>query len=165
MTKLTSIMSAYDTKKILSGTTERMRDSLKVNVFCAISEINFHGPFSFDGKVIGDVHREISQNRFFDELIANGNEQFIFQQDGNLPHTSLETQCAAYLNYGCAGDEENVLLILLPPPPDLEPNDFMLLLFEKTSICLTLLGTNHQARNQLGTPGGAKSFPRGAQIF
>jgi len=25
--------------------------------------------------------------------------------------------------------------------------------------------TCHQARNQLGTPGGAKSFPRGAQIF
>jgi len=23
----------------------------------------------------------------------------------------------------------------------------------------------HQARNQLGTTGGAKSFPRGAQIF
>ena len=29
----------------------------------------------------------------------------------------------------------------------------------------TLLNTFNQARNQLGTPGGAKSFVRGAQIF
>jgi len=27
------------------------------------------------------------------------------------------------------------------------------------------VGSSDQARNQLGTPGGAKSFPRGAQLF
>jgi len=45
----------------------------------------------FDGKVTGEVYLEILQNRFFDELIANGNEQFIFRQDRSPPHTSLKT--------------------------------------------------------------------------
>jgi len=34
-----------------------------------------------------------------------------------------------------------------------------------TREALTKITTHKQARNQLGTPGGAKSFPRGAQIF
>jgi len=91
MAKLKSIKFASDMKKIINGTPERMRDSSKANVFCVISENHFHGPFLFDGKVTGEFYLEILQNRLFDELIANGNEQFISQQDRTPPHTSLKT--------------------------------------------------------------------------
>jgi len=33
------------------------------------------------------------------------------------------------------------------------------------SFAYVTIVANNQARNQLGTPGGAKSFLRGAQIF
>jgi len=61
MAKLKSVKFASDMKKIINGTTERMRDSSKANVFCVISENHLHGPFLFDGKVIEDVYLEILQ--------------------------------------------------------------------------------------------------------
>jgi len=37
---------------------------------------------------------------------------------------------------------------------------------QRLQVCMTMTKRSaHQARNQLGTPGGTKSFRRGAQIF
>ena len=78
------------------ATTEHERDSLKMNVFCAISKKHVHGPFFFEGNVTGDVYLQMLQNWLMDELTANEHEDFIYQKDGAPPHWKLTVR--AYLN-------------------------------------------------------------------
>ena len=70
----------------LHATIEHERDSTKVNVFCAISKNNVHGPFFFEGNVTGDVYLQMLQNWLVDELTAHKHEDFIYQQVGAPPH-------------------------------------------------------------------------------
>ena len=85
MAKSIGIMFAFGAKKI-SMPLLSMRDSPKVNVFCAILKNHVHGPFFFEGNVSGDVYLQMLQNWLMDELIANEHEDFIYQQDGAPPH-------------------------------------------------------------------------------
>ena len=105
------------------------RNSPKMNVFCAISKNHIHGPFFFERNAIGYVYLQMLQNWLMDELIANGHEDFNFQQDGAPPHWKLAVR--AYLNdnlpgrwIGRAGGEDNVMLKWPPRSPDLTPCDF-----------------------------------------
>ena len=68
------------------ATFEHERDSPKVNVFCAISKNHVHGPFFFEGNVTGNVYLQMLQNRLMDELIANEDEDFNYQQDSAPTH-------------------------------------------------------------------------------
>lgn len=122
------------------ATVEHMRDSPKLNVFCAISKNRLYGPFFFEGNVTGDVYLQMLQNWLFDELIANEHEHFIFQQDGAPPHWKLTVR--TYLNenlpgrwIGRASDNDNVLLKWPPRSPDLTPCDFFSMgLCERTGL-------------------------------
>ena len=78
------------------ATIEHERDSPKMNVFCAISKNHVHGPFFFEGNLIGDVYLQMLQNWLMNELMANQHENFIYQQDGAPPHWKLTVR--AYLN-------------------------------------------------------------------
>jgi hypothetical protein len=67
-------------------TLQHERDSLKVNVFYAISKEKVYGPFFF-------VENTVTGNSYLDMLtlwllpqMEEDSDDFIFQQDGALPH-------------------------------------------------------------------------------
>jgi len=135
------------------ATVEHMRDSPKVNVFCAISKNHLHGPFFFEGNVTGDVYLQMLQNWLIDKLIANEHEHFIFQQNWAPPHWKLTVR--AYLNenlpgrwIGRAGDEDNVLLKWPPRSPDLTPCDFFLWGYVKGLVYVPPLPTSLEELKQ-----------------
>ena len=123
------------------ATIELVRDSPKVNVFCAISKNDLHGPFFFEENVTGNVYLQMLQNWLpvIDELIANKHEDFIYQQDGAPPHWKLTVQ--AYLNdnlprrwIGHTGGEDNVMLKWPPGLLNLTPCDFSLWEYVKSWV-------------------------------
>ncbi|PSN36313.1 hypothetical protein C0J52_15161, partial [Blattella germanica] len=60
---------------------EHVRDSTKVNVFCAISHSSVYDPFFFHGDTVnGQQYLAMLQNRLFPRLHE---ENFIWQQDGH----------------------------------------------------------------------------------
>ena len=110
---------------------EQVRDSPKVNVFCAISKKHVHGPYFFDENVTGDNYLHMLQAWLMDRLTANEAEDFIFQQDGASIHWKLSVR--AYLNVnlpgrwiGRAGNDDSVLLKWPTRSPDFTPCDFFL---------------------------------------
>ena len=118
-----------------------------MNVFCAISKNQIHGPFFFEGNVNGDVYLQMLQNWLFDQLIENEHESFIFQQDGAPPHWKLTVR--AYLNenlperwIGRGGEEDNLLLKWPPRSPDLTPCDFFLWGYVKGLVYVPPLPAN-----------------------
>jgi hypothetical protein len=67
-------------------TLEHERDSPKLNVFCAISQTKFYGPFLFDeNTVTGVTYLAMLQNWLLSQ-ISEDSEDFIFQQDWAAPH-------------------------------------------------------------------------------
>ena len=79
-------------EKNLHATIERERDSPKLDVFCAISKNNIHGSFFFKENVTGSVYLQVLQNWLMNELVANKHEDFIYQQDGAIPHCASLSQ-------------------------------------------------------------------------
>ena len=135
------------------ATVEQMRDSPKVNVFCAISKNRLYGPFFFEGNVTGDVYLHMLQKWLFDKLIANEHEHFIFKQDWAPPYWKPTVR--AYLNenlpgrwIGRASDNDNVLLKWLPRSPDLTHCDFFLWGYVKGLVYIPPLPTSLEELKQ-----------------
>ena len=65
---------------------EHERDSLKVNVFCALSQTRVYGPFFFaENTVTGVPHLAMLQNWLLPQM-SEDSDDFIFQRDGAPPH-------------------------------------------------------------------------------
>ncbi|PNF28132.1 hypothetical protein B7P43_G07583 [Cryptotermes secundus] len=102
-------------------TVEHERDSPKVNVFCAVSQKKVYGPFFFEGKTVtGQTYLDMLQNWLFTSLQADSHD-FIFQQDGALPHWHLMVR--AFLNekvplrwFGWKGTKDLALCVGLRDP-------------------------------------------------
>ena len=126
---------------------EQVRDSPKVNVFCAVSKKHVYGPCFFDENVTGDNYLHMLQAWLMDRLTANEAEDFIFKQDGAPAHWKLSVR--AYLNenlpgrwIGRAGNDDSVLLKWPPRSPDLTPCDFFLWGYVKGLVYIPPLPTN-----------------------
>jgi hypothetical protein len=115
------------------ATVQHIRDSLNVNVFCAISSRKVYGLFFFTEKSVnGFVYLDMLQLWLLPHL-QEDSDNSILQQDGAPPHFHLEVR--RHLNttlpqrwigrtFRC---NENSALIPWPPrSPDLTPCDFFL---------------------------------------
>ena len=74
-----------------------MRDSPKVNVFCAMSKKCVYGPFLFEGTTVNnEAYLAMLQNWLMQLLFEGERADLIFQQVGAPPHWSLNVR--QYLN-------------------------------------------------------------------
>ncbi|PNF28849.1 hypothetical protein B7P43_G04437 [Cryptotermes secundus] len=120
-------------------TLERVRDSPKVNVFCAVSLTEVYGHFSFDeNTVTGVTYLRMLQNWLVLQMNEDSGD-YIFQQDGAPPHWHLIIRC--FLNeslpqrwIGRMGNEDLALQFWPPRSPDLTPCDFFLWGFVKDEV-------------------------------
>ena len=130
------------------STLEHVRDSPKVNVFCAISKKRVYGPFFFEGTTVNsEAYLDMLQNCLIKLLFDGEQADFIFQQNGAPPHWSLIVR--QYLNttldsrwIGRAGNDDGVLLHWPPKSPDLTPCDFFLLGYVKGLVYVFPLPTS-----------------------
>uniref|UniRef100_UPI00358EB2A0 histone-lysine N-methyltransferase SETMAR-like n=1 Tax=Myxine glutinosa TaxID=7769 RepID=UPI00358EB2A0 len=128
-------------------TVEHERDSPKVNVFCAVSQIKVYGPFFFEGKTVtGQTYLEMLQNWLFPQLNEDSND-FIFQQDGPPPHCNLQVR--RFLNdtlpqrwIGRMGPQDLALHSWPPRSPDITPCDFLLWGYVNDRVFVPPLATN-----------------------
>jgi len=82
-------------------TMEHIRDSPKVNVFCAVSSCKAYGPFFFvEPTVTGINYLDMLQLWLMPQL-QEDSEDFIFQKDGALPHFHFDV--CAHLNANLPG--------------------------------------------------------------
>lgn len=128
---------------------EQVRDSPKVNVFCAISQHKVYGPFFFDGLTVnGDRYLEMLQTWLFPKFEEQGNfDNLIFQQDGAPPHWSLQVR--EFLNdffphrwIGRSSADDLVLHPWPPRSPDMTPCDFFLWGYIKDTVFVPPLANN-----------------------
>ena len=106
----------------------RLKDSSKVNVFCAISSPKVYGPFFFaEGSIIGTTYLDMLQLW----LISQSQHilMFIFQEDGSP--ACFHCEVCQYLNTalpGCwvgrASGNYKPLMLWPPRSPDITPCDF-----------------------------------------
>ena len=97
-------------------TLEHVRDSPKVNVFCAISKKRVYGLFFFEETTVNsEAYLDMLQNWLMELLFDGKQADFIFQQNGAPSHWSLIVK--QYLNailhsrwIGRAGNDDCVLL-------------------------------------------------------
>ncbi|KAJ4448502.1 hypothetical protein ANN_10518 [Periplaneta americana] len=76
---------------------EHERDSPKVNVFCALSQRKLYEPFFFiEATVTGHSYLDMLEQWLVPQLRQDLDDDFIFQQDGALPH--FHNAVRAYLN-------------------------------------------------------------------
>lgn len=116
---------------------EHVRDSPKVNVFCAISREAVYGPFFFtETTVTGMIYLDMLQLWLMPQLLNN---DFIFQQDGCPAHYHNEVR--QYLNtelprrwIGRASEEDQHIMLWPPRSPDLTPCDFFLWGYVKEKV-------------------------------
>ena len=99
---------------------ELVRDSPKVNVFCAISKKHAHGPYFFDENVTGDYYLHMLQAWLLDRLTANEAKDF---------HRKLSLRAYLIENLpgrciGRVGNDDRVLLKWPPRSPHLTLCDF-----------------------------------------
>ena len=126
-------------------TLEHVRDSPKVNVFCAMSKKRVYGAFFFEGATVnGEAYLAMLQNWLMDQLHEEESANFIFQQDGAPPHWCLTVR--QYLNttlpdrwLGRSGQTDRVLLRWSPRSPDLTPCNFFLWGYVKDLVYVLLL--------------------------
>ena len=79
------------------STLEHVRDSPKLNVFCAISKKRVYGPFFFEETTVSsEAYLDMLQNWLIELLLDGEQADFIFQQNGASPHWSLIVR--QYLN-------------------------------------------------------------------
>jgi hypothetical protein len=108
---------------------EHMRDSLKVNVFCAITHEKVYGPFFFFGKTItGISYLDMLQQWLLPQL-EEDSPDFIFQQDGAPPHFHNEVRSELIDRLpnrwiDRAGPDDDDELLRWPPrsPDKIEPS-------------------------------------------
>ena len=69
---------------------EHVQDSLKMNMFSAISKKRVYGPFFFEGTTVNsEAYLDMLQNWLMGLLFDGEQANFIFQQDGEPSHWSL----------------------------------------------------------------------------
>ena len=104
-----------------------LKDSPKVNVFCAISSQKVYGPFFFaEGTITGMTYLDVLQLWLMPQL--QNIPTFIFQQDGSPAHFHCEV--GQYLNtvlpgrwIGRASGNDQPLMLWPPRSPDIMPCD------------------------------------------
>lgn len=112
-------------------TVQHIRDSPKVNVFCALSCEKVYGPFFFqEPSVTGRIYLDMLTEWLMPQLHEDSCN-FIFVQDGAPPHWYSDVR--GYLDEHLPrrwigrASEENVVFQPWPPrSPDLTPCDFFL---------------------------------------
>ena len=123
---------------------EHVRDSPKVNVFCALSRERVYGPFFFmETTITGIVYLDTLQEFLIPQLDENDQEGRIhFQQDGAPPHYLGEVR--EYLNTRFPGRWIGRAAPIAWPPrsPDLTPLDFFLWGFVKDRVFVPPLPAN-----------------------
>ena len=113
------------------ATIVHVHDSPKVNVFCAVSFCKVYGPFSFaEPTVTGINYLDMLQLWLMSQLNEDSKD-FIFQQDGALPHFHFDVRAHLNVNLpGCwigrASHTDSPLLPWPPRSPDLRPCSFFL---------------------------------------
>lgn len=134
-------------------TLEHVRDSPKVNVFCAMSKFKVYGPFFFmERNVNGVIYLDMLENFLIPQLDEDEQHAvpFYYQQDGAPPH--FLTEVRDFLDgrfpgrwIGRAGP------IAWPPrSPDLTPLDFFLWGFIKDKVYIPPLPKSLQdLRNRI----------------
>ena len=113
------------------ATVEHVRDSPKVNLFCAVSSCKVYGPFFFaEPTVTGINYLDMLQLWLMPQL-QEDSEDLIFQQDGAPPHLHFDVR--AHLNANLPGrwigrpsHNDSPLLTWPPLSPDLTSCDFFL---------------------------------------
>jgi hypothetical protein len=108
---------------------EHERNSLKVNVFCAMSKAKIYGPFFLAEKTIGEFYYlDMLQSWLFPQL-EQDEANIILQLDGAPPHFHREVR--SLLNgtlphrwIGRGADDDDMFLKWPPRSPDLTPLDF-----------------------------------------
>ena len=118
---------------------EHMRDSPKVNVFCAMSKEKVYGPEFFDEPTVtGNSYLKLLKKKVMPKL-KKDSVNFIFQQDGAPPH--WKTEVRDYLDstlphrwIGRASDSNLVFARWPPRSPDLTPCDFFLWGYVKDKV-------------------------------
>ena len=92
------------------ATMENVRDSPKVNAFCAVSSCKVYGPFFFaEPTVTGINYLDMLQLWLMPQL-QEYSEDFILQQDGAPPHFHFDVR--AHLNANLPGRWIGVLLTM-----------------------------------------------------
>lgn len=128
---------------------EHVRDSPKVNVFCAISKLKVYGPFFFmEPTVNGRRYLDMLQNWLMPQMDEDSDD-YIFQQDGCPTHFHYDVR--DYLNtnlsqrwIGRFGPEDEALMRWPPRSPDLTPCDFFFWGFVKDTVYVPPLPANLQ---------------------
>ena len=127
---------------------EHVRDSPKVNVFCAILKKCVYRPFfSEETTVNSEADLAMLQNWLMELLFKGERADFIYQQDGVPPYCSFNVR--QYLNatlhnkwIGRAENDDFVLLHWPPRSPDLTPCDFFLWGYVKGLVYVPPLPTS-----------------------
>ena len=122
---------------------EHERDCPKVNVFCALSQTKFYGPFFFaENTATGITYLAMLQNWLLRQMSENS-EDFIFQQDGGPHHWHRDVR--RFLNeslpqrwIGRVMKEDLALQFWPPRSPDFTPCDFLLWGFVKKQFMYRL---------------------------
>ena len=72
---------------------EHERDSPKVKVFCALSQIKVYGPlfFFYENRVTGVTYLAMLQNWLLSQMSEDSGD-FIFKQDGAPPYRNWDVQ-------------------------------------------------------------------------
>lgn len=118
---------------------QHIRDSPKVNVFCAVSREKVYGPFFFhEVSVTGVIYLDMLHEWLMPQL-QEDSDNFIFVQDGAPPH--WHSQVRNYLDERLPGrwigraSEENMVYKRWPPrSPDLTPCDYFLWGYVKDKV-------------------------------
>lgn len=126
---------------------QHVRDSPKLNVFCAVSKFKVYGPFFFaEQSITGNIYLGMLENWLMPQLETDSVD-FIFQQDGAPPHFHLDVR--DYLNtrlrnrwIGRIGNHDHDLLPWPPRSPDLTPCDFFIWGYVKDSVFVPPLPAN-----------------------
>ena len=123
------------------ATMEHVRDSPKVNVFCAISSCKVYRPFFFVQPTVTSINYLDMLQLWLMPQLQEDSEDFIFQQDEALPH--LHFDVCAHLSANLPGrwigrtsHNDSPLLPWPPRSPDLTPcNFFRMWLHQGLCVC------------------------------
>lgn len=126
---------------------EHVRDSPKLNVFCAISKKKVYGPFYFqEATVRGNVYLDMLTEWLMPQL-EEDSDDFVWVQDGAPPHWLHDVR--DYLDeslphrwIGRAADNNLPLFRWPPRSPDLTPCDFFLWGYVKDRVFVPPLPLN-----------------------
>ena len=113
------------------ATIEYVRDSPKVNVFCAVSSCKVYGPFFFAEQTVTGINYLDMLQLWLMPQLQEDIVDFIFQQDGAPPHYNLDA--CAHLNailpdrwIGRASHNDSLFFTWPPRSPYINPCDFSL---------------------------------------